>query len=188
MTVMISLLRGINVGGHHKIKMDALRTLYQSLGLRDVQTHLQSGSVVFKSAARDPALLRKRLEDAIERAFSFHSDVVLRTTAELRKAVARNPFAERPGLEPGKLAVHFLAADPTAEARDALLRIKAEPEELRIDGSELYIYFPNGMGRPNLSMTLVEKTLKTSGTSRNWNTVRKLLEMAEVLETPTSST
>jgi uncharacterized protein (DUF1697 family) len=63
------------------------------------------------------------------------------------------------------------------------MRIKAEPEELRIDGREVYIYFPNGMARPKLSMALVERTLKTSGTGRNWNTVRKLLEMAEGMET-----
>ena len=67
-----------------------------------------------------------------------------------------------------------------------MLAIEAEPEELRIDGSELYIYFPNGMARPKLSMPLVERTLKTPGTSRNWNTVRKLLEMAERPETPSS--
>lgn len=179
---MICLLRGINVGGHHQIKMDALRALCESLGLRDVRTHLQSGNVVFKATVRNPASLRKRIEDAIEREFGFHSDVVLRSTAELRQAAAANPFVKRPGMEPNRLAVHFLAADPCAEARDAVLRIKVDPEELRIGACELYIYYTNGMARPRLSMPLIEKTLKTSGTSRNWNTVQKLLEIAEALE------
>jgi uncharacterized protein (DUF1697 family) len=182
MAVVISLLRGINIGGHHKIKMDALRELYHSLGLRDVKTHLQSGNVVFRTAARDLAALRRRIEEAIEREFGFHSDVVLRTTAELRGAVARNPFAARPDLEPGKLAVCFLAGEPSAEARAAVLAMEADPEELRIHGRELYIYFPNGMARPRLSMPLVERTLKVPVTSRNWNTARKLLELAESLE------
>jgi uncharacterized protein (DUF1697 family) len=79
------------------------------------------------------------------------------------------------------MAVHFLSADPGEEARTRLLAI-AEPEELRLETMELYIYFTNGMARPNLSMALVERSLKTSGTSRNWNTVRKVLEMAEKLE------
>jgi uncharacterized protein (DUF1697 family) len=182
MTVVIALLRGINVGGHHKIKMEALRNLLQSLGLRDVQTHLQSGNVVFRTPARDLVRLRQRIEEAVEREFGFHCDVVLRTTADLRAAVAKNPFATRPDLDASRMAVHFLSADPGEEARTRLLAIKAEPEELRLETMELYIYFTNGMARPNLSMAQVERSLKTSGTSRNWNTVRKVLEMAEKLE------
>ena len=60
--------------------------------------------------------------------------------------------------------------------------MKCDPEELRIVGRELYIYFPNGMGRSKLSLAKFEKTLKTAGTVRNWNSVTKILEMAEKLE------
>jgi uncharacterized protein (DUF1697 family) len=183
MAVVISMLRGVNVGGHNKIKMDALRALYESLGLRDPQTYIQSGNVVFRTEERDLVRLGKRIEDAIERKFAFRADVVLRTTSELRDAIRRNPFATRRGVDPSKLLVTFLAGDPDPEARSKVLRIKAEPEELRIDGLELYIYFPNGMARPKLSWTAIAKTLKTSGTGRNWNTVRELLEIAEKMET-----
>jgi uncharacterized protein (DUF1697 family) len=182
MTVVIALLRGINVGGHHKIKMEALRTLFQSLGLRDIQTHLQSGNVVFRTSGRDLVRLRQRIEEAVEREFGFHCDVVLRTTADLRVAVAKNPFATRPDLDASRLAVHFLSTEPDHEARARVLAIKAEPEELHLEALELYIYFTNGMARLSLSMAVVERSLKTSGTSRNWNTVRKVLEMAEKLE------
>ena len=127
--------------------------------------------------------LTKQIESAIERKFGFHSDVVLRTSSELRDAIARNPFAKRSEIDASRLLVSFLVSDPGAEARENVMRIKAEPEELRIEGREVYIYFPNGMARPKLSMALVERTLKTSWTGRNWNTVRKLLEMAEGLET-----
>ena len=182
MTVLISLLRGVNVGGHHMIKMDALRALYESLGLRDVQTYVQSGNVVFKSAGRDLGALRKRIESAIERSFGFRPDVMIRTTSDLRDVIARNPFATRRGLDPSRLLVTFLLTDPGQEARDKVLLIKTDPEELRIDGREVYVYYPNGMGRSKLSPALIEKTLKVSGTARNWNTVTKLLEMAEKLE------
>jgi uncharacterized protein (DUF1697 family) len=63
-----------------------------------------------------------------------------------------------------------------------MLSLKADPEELRMEGREVFVYYPNGMGRSKLSAALVEKTLKTPGTGRNWNTVTKLLEMAEKLE------
>ena len=182
MGVVISMLRGVNLAGKRKIKMEALRSLYESLGLRDAQTLLQSGNVVFRTEQKDLVALSKKIESGIERKFGFHSDVVLRTSAELRDVIARNPFAKRAGIDASKLLVSFLVSEPGAEARGNALRIKAEPEELRIDGREVYIYFPNGMARPNLSMALVERTLKTSWTGRNWNTVRKLMEMAEGME------
>ncbi|HME32957.1 MAG TPA: DUF1697 domain-containing protein [Terriglobales bacterium] len=181
MTVVISMLRGVNVGGHNKIKMDALRDLYESLGLRDAQTYVQSGNTVFRTEAKDLAVLAKRIEDAIERKFGFRPVVILRTTADLRDAIARNPFAKRRGIDASKLLVTFLAAAPSPEARDEILRIKTGPEEVRIDGRELYVYFPDGMGRSKV-WPAIEKALKKSGTGRNWNTVTKLLEIAERLE------
>jgi uncharacterized protein (DUF1697 family) len=181
MSVVISMLRGINLG-KRRIKMEALRALYESLGLRGAQTLLQSGNVVFKTEGKDLVALTKKIESGIERKFGFHSDVVVRTSAELRDVIARNPYAKRAGIDASKLLVSFLVSDPGAEARGNVLRIKAEPEELRIDGREVYIYFPNGMARPKLSMAQVERALKTSWTGRNWNTVRKLMEMAEGME------
>jgi uncharacterized protein (DUF1697 family) len=182
MAVVISMLRAVNVGGHNKIKMDALRALYESLKFRDPKTYVQSGNVVFRTGERDLILLTKRIQRGITRNFGFTPEVILRTSSELRSVIARNPFAKRRGIEPSKLLVTFLASDPGAEAREKLLNLKAEPEELRIDGRELYIYFPNGLARPKFSWAAVEKLLKTPGTGRNWNSVTKLLEIAERLE------
>ncbi len=107
--------------------------------------------------------------------------MILRTSDELRDVIARNPFAKRRGIEPGKLLVTFLASAPAAQARDNLLRLKPDPEEVRIDDRELYIYFPNGMGRSKLTWPLIERTLKISGTGRNWNSVTKMLAIADAL-------
>ena len=182
MAVIVSMLRGVNVGGHNKIKMEALRLLYESLGLRDAQSYVQSGNVVFRTKERDLSALAKRIENAIERGFGFRPTVILRTSSELRDVIARNPFATRRDIEPNKLLVTFLASDPGADARALALNNRTEPEELRLDGREAYIYFPNGMARPKLSWPAIERVLKTSGTGRNWNTVNKLLEIAEKLE------
>jgi uncharacterized protein (DUF1697 family) len=122
--------------------------------------------------------LAKRVENAIEHAFGFRPCVILRTAAEIQHAVARNPFAGRADIEPNKLLVVFLADKPSPDALANARLIKAEPEELHIDGREAFIYYANGMARPNLSWPAVEKALKTSGTGRNWNTVTKLLELA----------
>ena len=157
------MLRGINVGGHNKIKMEPLRALYESLMLRDPHTYINSGNVVFRTEARDLVLLAKRIENGIETSFGFRPAVIVRTASELRKVVARNPFTTRRGIDPRKLLVTFLASDPGPEARDQVLRIKTDPEELQIAGRELYIYFPNGVGRSKLRMAVIERTLKTSG-------------------------
>jgi len=182
MKVVVSMLRGVNVGGHNKVAMQALRSLYASLGLLDAQTYVQSGNVVFRTKEKNLASLAAMIESAIERSFGFRPSVILRTISELRAAIAANPFATRSGIEPSKLLVTFLAASPSAEARQKALSIKADPEELHILDRELYIYFPNGMARPKLSMASVERALKIPGTGRNWNSVTKLLELAEKLE------
>jgi uncharacterized protein (DUF1697 family) len=181
MTVVVSMLRGVNVGGHNLIKMDALRPLYDSLGLQDPQTYAQSGNVIFKAKERDLARLARRIENEIERRFGFRPGVILRTSSDLRDVINQNPFAPRRDLEPSKLLVTFLAIDPGPDARKTLIGIKPDPEDLRIAGRELYIYFPNGMGRSKLP-PLLDRILKNSGTARNWNTVTRLLAMAEKLE------
>jgi uncharacterized protein (DUF1697 family) len=182
MPVVISMLRAVNVGSHHRIKMEALRALYESLKLRNPETYIQSGNVIFRTEERDMDRLAKTIEKAIEGSFGFRSDVIVRTASELRDVIARNPFAKRRDIEPSRLLVTFLLSDPGQEAREKVLRIKADPEELRIDSRELYIYFPNGMARPKLSPAVIAKALNTAGTGRNFNSVMKMLEIAERLE------
>src|SRR5215472_10120780 len=118
MPVVISLLRGVNLGGRNKVKMEALRGLYESLGMQNVQTHIQSGNVVFRTKERDLARLSRLIEGGIEKKFGFRTDVILRTPAELREVIARNPFAQRPAVDPSRLLVTFLAADPDPEGRE----------------------------------------------------------------------
>src|SRR5450755_1423488 len=177
MPVIISLLRAVNLAGHNKVKMDALRALYESLGFRNAQTYVQSGNVIFKSNAQDMVRLGKRIEDGIEKSFGFRTGVVLRSSAELKDIIRRNPFAKRSGIEPNKLVVSFLAGEPAPEAREKVLQIKVGPEELYLDGRELYIYYRDGIGTSKLTPALLERAIKVSGTARNWNTVTKLLEM-----------
>jgi uncharacterized protein (DUF1697 family) len=182
MGVVISMLRGINLARHHRIKMDALRALYESLDLREPQTYVQSGNVIFKTRERNLVRLAARIEEAFERAFQFHSDVILRTSSDLRDVIAKNPCRTRQGIHPSRLLVFFLVADPGDQARESVLKIKTDPEELWIEDRHLYIYYPDGMARPKLSWALLERTLKTPGTGRNWNSVTKLLELAEKME------
>ena len=176
------MLRGINLGPHNRIKMDELRAVYSSLKFEDPRTYVQSGNVIFKTKEKNSAQLVKKIQTAIQKAFGCCPEVILRTTDEMRKAIAASPFADRPKLEPGKILVTFLAAEPQREAQATLAKFKDYPEELHLKGRELYIYFPNGAGRTKLPWSSVEKLLKVAGTARNWNSVTNMLKMAEELE------
>jgi len=180
---MISMLRGINVGGHNIIKMEALRALYESLGMEGTQTYVQSGNVVFRTSERDAVRLAKKIQRGIEKNFNCSPEIILRSAAELADTIARNPFAKRRDIEPAKLLVLFLASEPDAEARKKVLGIKTDPEEMHISGREVYIYFPNGMGKTKLPWSKIDKLLGSAGTGRNWNSVTKLLDMTHKLET-----
>ena len=159
MPVLICMLRGVNLGAHNRVKMDALRTLCESLKLEDPRTYVQSGNVIFRTKEKNSAVLGKKIQDAIAQKFKF-----------------------RPDLEPGKILVTFLAAEPGPDARTSLAKFKDYPEEIHLTGREMYIYFPNGAGKSKLPWSSVEKLLKTTGTARNWNSVTKMLEIAEELE------
>lgn len=181
MPVLISMFRAVNVGTR-RVKMDALRELYVSLGLQDPQTYVQSGNVIFKTRKTNLNQLGREIEDAFEKAFGFRSELIFRTVHELREVIVRNPFAGRDGIEPSKLLVSFFARDPGEEFRDRIRALKTDPEELRMDGRELFIYFPEGMGRSKLSLGPVTGKAKIPETGRNWNSVTKMLEIAEKLE------
>ena len=182
MPVLISMLRGVNVGGHNKIKMDDLRTLCESLKFEDPRTYVQSGNVIFRTKEKNSPDLVKKIQDAIERKFGFRPAVILRTADELRRTIAATPFAASRKLEPGKILVTFLSDEPRADANATLRGLKDYPEEIHLKGRELYIYFPNGAGKSKLPWSQVEKLLRTTGTARNWNTVTKMLAMAEEME------
>ena len=182
MPVFISMLRGVNLGAHNRIKMDALRAIYDSLKLESPRTYVQSGNVIFRTNEKNTAKLATKIQDAIEKKFKFRPVVILRSTGELRDSIAATPFEKHRNLEPGKILVTFLSATPPEETHAELAAFNSYPEEVHLKGRELYIYFPNGAGRSKLPWSSVEKLLKVTGTARNWNSVMAMLQIAEEME------
>ena len=162
--------------------MQELREIHEQLSCADVQTYLQSGNVVFRAANPKLEELASQIEGAIHDRLSFRPAVILRTAADLRRVVERNPFADEPGISPNRLLVYFLAGEVRGQILAQAGKSFRGPEVIRPGKRELYIYFPDGMGRSKLSLGAIEKLLGTSGTGRNWNTVVKLVEAAEKLE------
>jgi len=180
LTVYVSMLRGVNVGGHGRLKMAAVKDAYAAIGLGQVHTLLQSGNVVFTSRVKDRQALAKRIMQEIERRFDLQVEVLIRTLDEIRMLIARGPTTPR--ADPSKLLVMFLARVPDARAQSALLKEHTGPEMIEIRGPELYLYYPNGVGRSKLTSAFLENRLDASGTARNWSTLTKLVELGATLE------
>jgi len=167
----VALLRGVNLAGKNKVPMVELRALFESLGHTQVSTYIQSGNVLFTSAR---PLKPKSLETVIHDRFGFPVAVMLRTSQELAGVVDSNPFTRA---DTSKLHVAFMAGGPSRPAVDDLDRDRFRPEEFVLQGHDLYLYLPNGVGRTKLPAYL-DRQLKTPFTIRNWNTVMKLIELS----------
>jgi uncharacterized protein (DUF1697 family) len=171
----IVLLRGINLGAR-AVGMAELRAVLEGHGYEDVRTLLRSGNVVL-TATQSGRALERRLEEQLTEAFGFPIPVVVRTRDELAKAVERNPLAAVAD-NPSRYTVTFFSeAVPVARVRE-LEALAAPPEALAASGRELYTWHPDGLARSPLAAELARKRGGAVGTSRNWNTVTKLLALA----------
>ncbi|MFT5232391.1 MAG: hypothetical protein ACI9UK_001037 [Candidatus Krumholzibacteriia bacterium] len=176
---LISLLRGINVGGHKKIKMVDLKARYEEWGFAETKTYIQSGNVLFLAEKWQPEVAKKRIEEGIAEAYGFEVPVEIRTTAEWTKVISGHPFGDFDvAAEGSKYAVLFLSAKPKAQDVKALMARVVAPEEVVVSGREIYLHCPDGFARTKLTNTLFERMLKVSATARNWKSVLKLQEMA----------
>jgi uncharacterized protein (DUF1697 family) len=173
------MVRGINVSGQKKIRMDELKAVYESLGFDNVRTYIQSGNVVFDSDLDEKGAGEKIRKKIVE-AFGFPVPVTLRSTAAIKQVIRNNPFLAD-GIDDIKiLHVTFLSQAPSLSTLDQIDPATGGDDQFRFSDSheEIYIRCPNGYGRTKLTNTFFEKQLGVSATTRNWNTVNKLYEIA----------
>ncbi|KAB1150074.1 DUF1697 domain-containing protein [Streptomyces luteolifulvus] len=177
-TTYAALLRGINVGGGRKVPMAELRTLMAGLGHDGVRTYLQSGQAVFASDHGDEESLADELGQAIEQHFGFPVDVIVRDHAYLRAVAEDCPFPAA-DLEARQLHVTYYSSPVDAERFAGIDQGAHLPEEFRLGDRALYLYAPNGLGRSKLAEQLSRPRVNKGliATTRNWNTVLKLVEL-----------
>ena len=171
----IALFRGINVGGHHKLPMKELKALMEDQTLSEVQTYIQSGNVVFSSNL-SPAKLTSLLQEQIQETFGFTPNIFILEAKALKQSIANNSFPT----DNGKLLhFYFLESKPDNASITKLAEIKKGKEDFAIKDKVLYLYTPDGYGKSKLASS-VESKLKIKATARNWNTISKLAELAEL--------
>ena len=178
MSTYVALLRGINVGGKNMIPMAALRSSLTELGYEDVVTYIQSGNIVFRSPRGKADDVAAAIERQISATFGKSVTVIVRTPAELEAIAERNPFLTA-AADVSKLHVVFLASPPAPEAAAGLDPERSPPDEFRLEGREIFLHLPNGMGRSKLSIDYFERKLRVAATARNWKTLLTLIALAQ---------
>jgi uncharacterized protein (DUF1697 family) len=171
---MVALFRGVNVGGRGTLPMTKLREVATQLGYDDVATYIQSGNLVLNTSD-SASKVTKDLAAAIAGLGGVKPAVMVRTRSQLAKVVKDNPFLRR-GEDAASCHVTFMDKAASGAVRTLDLDAYA-PEEAIAVGKELYLFLPGGIGRSKLAADLA-KAKGVVGTTRNWRTVTKLLEMA----------
>jgi uncharacterized protein (DUF1697 family) len=182
MKIFVAFLRGINVGGKGLVRMAELQKMFVKSGAREVRTFIQSGNVVFAAEEAEVEEVGRKVGARLKKLLGREPMVMYRTAEEMRKLVKANPFkafAGEAGATAAKWYVTFLAERPTVKLKLPLLLEKEGLEVIALKDRELcvisrekqdgYFGFPNAWA---------EKVLGVAATSRNWNTVVKMAEMA----------
>jgi len=173
----IALLRGINVSGQKKILMADLRGLLSDF--KNVQTYIQSGNIIFESRSKNISKLEQKIKVLILKKYGFEVPVIVKTIEEWEYAFNNNLFLKDEEIDTKQLYVTFLSAVPSEENIDIMNQIDYFPDTFIIQNNLIYSRYPNGAGRSKMTINVFEKKLKVSATSRNWNTVTKLLALSE---------
>ncbi len=168
----VAFLRAINVGGNAVIKMTDLKRMFESAGLENVQTYIQSGNVIFESEEENADALEKRIESQLEGAAGSRILLFVRTMRELQSIVNKSPFA---AIANETAYVAFLSQKPDQKSQQALLALRGEADDFAIKGCEVY-HLRRDREKSVLAKTSIEKVLKIPATTRNLTTLKKIVE------------
>jgi uncharacterized protein (DUF1697 family) len=173
----VAFLRGINVGGHKLVKMDALRRIFEDAGHSNVATYIQSGNVVFDSAERDAHALEEGIEGRLREALGFEVAVLLRTFDEVAAVVRQEPFAPRGAEDGATVYVTFMREKPGADLRRSLTSLGNDDVEVRVKKREVFVLVRRNVSAVDaiFSNSLFGKKSGGGTTTRNLKTLSKIV-------------
>ena len=177
MQTYIALLRGINVGGTSKLPMKILVPSLADTGLKDIQTYIQTGNLIFNHASNNISDIASEISGSIAVHHSLHPEVLVLTGKRLLQIIKDNPFPEATEA-PSTLHLFFLKDRATAPNIDKLNLLKADSEYFKLTEHVFYLHAPEGIGRSKLAAG-AEKAIGVPTTARNWRTASKTLEMVQ---------
>ena len=176
MAQLVLLLRGINIGPRRRIAMPDLRELLEGeLGYANARTYVQSGNAIVETSDK-PDKVASDVERAIERVLGHDVPTVVRTARQMHAIEKHNPLAAV-AKDFKRYAVLFCSDTPNAAAVNAARTVDFGDEHWGVKGKEIYAFYPAGTQQSRVLKALTEAKLKTTITSRNWNTVLALNAM-----------
>lgn len=174
---LVAFLRGVNVGGKRLVKMADLKTLHEGLGHLDVKTYLQTGNIIFKTNQSIELFdLAKQLEIEYEKKFELDIKVIIKTWDEIIFADKSNPIPLNSDIDDKMLHIVFLSEIPESDQIKTFMKYEG-PEVKKLINDILYIYYVEGVGRSKLTLSFIEKKLNVTGTARNLNTLKALVNL-----------
>lgn len=173
------MIRGINVSGQKKIKMNELRKMYEDIGFKNVRSYIQSGNVLFEDKSKNQNELAKKIEKKILENFGYDVSLFVLTPEELISIRKSNPFMKRKDVDVSRLYVSISLNKPDKNLVDKIITIDFKPDEFIIKDKTIYLYCPVSYGNSKLSNNFFENKLKVIATTRNWNTVNELIRLAD---------
>ncbi len=176
MQTYVALLYSIILGEGRRVVMADLKAMAESVGLKNPRTLVATGNLVFETRTTDIAWLEQRLETAFEKTFGRHVDIIVRTAEDWLKLAAGNPFPAESAETGDQVAVRAMREPAPADGVAALQVYAAEDEKVASVGGDIWVVFSRERPSSRLLAAMNHKRLGI-GTSRNWNTVRKLAEM-----------
>lgn len=173
------MLRGINVGGHRKIRMDELKALYESLQFKNVNTYIQSGNVIFQSSILDCKQLEELLSTTIKERFNFDVPCIIKNIEDFQDIYENNTFFLQNRDSQNLYTVFF--SDLLDESVINKIPNNYGNDLFIVYKSAIHLFCPNGYGKTKLTNTFFEKNLKVIATTRGWATVSQLYKIAHSL-------
>ena len=181
MALYVALLRGINVSGHHKMKMIDLKALLLDLGLQQVKTYLQSGNVIFSSELNDTAELEVQISNAVHKGFGYDIRIKVIEKADFQNIIKSNPFLSSSDIDTKQLYYIHLMGKANLDAYQILEKDVKYPEKMHLIAETLFVHYAQGYGRSKLHGGIIEKKLSVAATARNHNTMKNLGELLNVM-------
>lgn len=170
MKTHVILLRGVTPTGKNRVPMAELRAALTEAGFIDVQTYIQSGNVIARSALATAAV-GQRVHEAIAQQIGADIAVITRTPRQIADILAGNPFAST---DTSKLYFSMLAARPAPELLQALLATDFAPDRVEAIGDTIYSLYATKYSDSKFNNNYFERKLKVAATTRNFNTMSRL--------------
>lgn len=179
MKTFVALLYSIVIDAKHRVVMSDLRAIAEGLGYQNVRTLVSSGNLVFEAAETSVPTIEKALEKAFDAFHGKHVDIIVKTADEWRRLVAANPFPAESEAAPDRVGIRIMRDPLRPDLAEFLAPYQTAGERVALIDGHVWVHYPGQISLSKLTGQLTPRRMGGIGTTRNWNTVKRLGEMLD---------